>query len=370
MEEKKADFAIDSEEIHVPLPLPPAATANSIRFFDNEQPISLPSSRLRFHVVLIVAQAGFAGYEVLVRRRFGKGSSIIVYSVYKNCLGFMVLRFLSSFVEKKRKPVLNFPALFATFFLGVFGVCVSELCYLQGLKYTTPIFASAMRNVIPAFTFIFALIFRMEKVDIEKSHGIVKLVGTILLICGWMTLLVYKGQELLMSHFSYGNIPTLSIAHHSIRLGVIHLELNNEQYGILFLVISCVSFSIFLTLQGFLMEKYAAPISFASFAFFFGTIQVAVIAAIYVHHKSQWLKFSIADGINIAYGGIIGSMVFGIQSWGVKQGGPMLVAAYQPLETIITIILAFFLLRESLNLGSLVGGSIILLGLYLVVWGK
>ncbi|XP_024535902.1 protein WALLS ARE THIN 1 [Selaginella moellendorffii] len=181
MEEKKADFAIDSEEIHVPLPLPPAATANSIRFFDNEQPISLPSSRLRFHVVLIVAQAGFAGYEVLVRRRFGKGSSIIVYSVYKNCLGFMVLRFLSSFVEK---------------------VCVSELCYLQGLKYTTPIFASAMRNVIPAFTFIFALIFRMEKVDIEKSHGIVKLVGTILLICGWMTLLVYKGQELLMSHFS------------------------------------------------------------------------------------------------------------------------------------------------------------------------
>ncbi|XP_024535901.1 uncharacterized protein LOC112348082 [Selaginella moellendorffii] len=63
-------------------------------------------------------------------------------------------------------------------------------------------------------------------------------------------------------------------------------------------------------------------------------------------------------------------MVFGIQSWGVKQGGPMLVAAYQPLETIITIILAFFLLRESLNLGSLVGGSIILLGLYLVVWGK
>ncbi|RHN77058.1 hypothetical protein MtrunA17_Chr1g0150641 [Medicago truncatula] len=49
--------------------------------------------------------------------------------------------------------------IFRIFLLGVLGV-VAQLFGYKGLEYTTPTLASSLSNLIPAFTFILAIIFR------------------------------------------------------------------------------------------------------------------------------------------------------------------------------------------------------------------
>ncbi|KAE9584373.1 hypothetical protein Lalb_Chr00c21g0406221 (mitochondrion) [Lupinus albus] len=48
----------------------------------------------------------------------------------------------------------------------------------MGMKYTSTTFASATINVLPAITFIMALVFRLEKVNLKKIHSLAKVIGT------------------------------------------------------------------------------------------------------------------------------------------------------------------------------------------------
>mgnify|MGYP006905970063 CR=1 FL=1 len=42
-----------------------------------------------------------------------------------------------------------------------------------------------------------------------------------------------------------------------------------------------------------------------------------------------------------------------LQAWCAYEGGPILVAAYQPLQTILVAILSYVFLEETLSLGRL-----------------
>jgi len=59
--------------------------------------------------------------------------------------------------------------LILTFVIG--GRVIAQLCGYKGLNYTSPTLASALSNLIPAFTFILAIIFRC----ISLSHQTAKI---------------------------------------------------------------------------------------------------------------------------------------------------------------------------------------------------
>ena len=54
----------------------------------------------------------------------------------------------------------------------------------------------------------------------------------------------------------------------------------------------------------------------------------------------------------------------------MKSRGLVFVTAFNPLCMIIVAALGSFVLAEQLHLGSIIGGFIIAMGLYSVVWGK
>ncbi|KAH7316077.1 hypothetical protein KP509_21G077600 [Ceratopteris richardii] len=56
--------------------------------------------------------------------------------------------------------------------------------------------------------------------------------------------------------------------------------------------------------------------------------------------------------------------------WCVQKGGAVITALYQPVQTIITAVLTFLFVREDFFLGSLIGGLLIIGGLYVVIWGQ
>lgn len=53
-----------------------------------------------------------------------------------------------------------------------------------------------------------------------------------------------------------------------------------------------------------------------------------------------------------------------------EEKGPVFVTMFSPLLTILVAILAYFVFGEKLYLGSIIGAVIVILGMYVILWGK
>ncbi|KAM7489902.1 hypothetical protein LguiB_027386 [Lonicera macranthoides] len=54
----------------------------------------------------------------------------------------------------------------------------------------------------------------------------------------------------------------------------------------------------------------------------------------------------------------------------MREKGPVFATAFNPLSMVIVAIMGSFILSEQLDIGRLIGAIIIVIGLYLVIWGK
>jgi len=58
-----------------------------------------------------------------------------------------------------------------------------------------------------------------------------------------------------------------------------------------------------------------------------------------------------------------------LAAWANHQSGPVLIAAYTPMHNLFSTIFGTIFLNSALFMGSLLGASSILIGLFLVIWG-
>ncbi|KAK9196950.1 hypothetical protein WN943_005083 [Citrus x changshan-huyou] len=80
------------------------------------------------------------------------------------------------------------------FVLGLLGPVIDQNFYYAGIKFTSPTFSCAMSNMLPAMTFVMAVLCRMEKVDIKKIRCQAKIVGAIVTVAGAMLMTLYTGN--------------------------------------------------------------------------------------------------------------------------------------------------------------------------------
>ncbi|KAM0989552.1 hypothetical protein ACFX15_012978 [Malus domestica] len=102
----------------------------------------------------------------------------------------------------------------------------------------------------------------------------------------------------------------------------------------------------------------------------FGTIQSAIVTLILEHDLQVWNIHSTLEIVSGLFAGFATGLTFSFQTWCVSIRGPLFVAMFTPLCTVITTIVAAVFLHEELYLGSLVGGVAVVIGLYIVLWGK
>ncbi|CAN1326295.1 WAT1-related protein At4g28040 [Linum perenne] len=76
-----------------------------------------------------------------------------------------------------------------------------------------------------------------------------------------------------------------------------------------------------------------------------------------------WSLWIILQGITLAMT-ILG------QAWCVGQRGPIFPAIFDPLCTIITTVFSAIFLHEQIYMGGLIGAVMVIIGLYIVLWGK
>ncbi|XP_058225423.1 protein WALLS ARE THIN 1 [Rhododendron vialii] len=325
---------------------------------------SIPE-RFQLHIAMLALQFGYAGFHVVSRAALNMGISKIVFPVYRNILALLLLLPFAYFLEKKERPPLTLSLLVQFFLLAVVGITANQGFYLLGLDHTSPTFASAIQNSVPAITFIMAAVLRIEQVRLNRKDGISKVMGTILCVVGASVITLYKGPTI------YSPTPPSQRVNSPILLSLGDASGKNWTLGCIFLIGHCLSWAAWLVLQSPILKKYPARLSFTSYQCFFGVLQFLVIAAFLERDPQAWLIHSGGELLSVFYAGVVASgIAFAVQIWCIDRGGPVFVAVYQPVQTLVVAIMASLALGEEFYLGGIIGAVLIITGLYFVLWGK
>ncbi|KAK8596679.1 hypothetical protein V6N13_001285 [Hibiscus sabdariffa] len=320
--------------------------------------------RLQLHMAMLALQFGYAGFHVVSRAALNMGVGKIVFLVYRNIIAFLLLLPFAYFLEKKDRPGITLNLLLHFFLLALVGITANQGFYLLGLENTSPTFASAIQNSVPAITFLMAAMFGIEKVRLNRRDGVSKVIGTALCVAGASVITLYRGPTI-YSPTPPLNRPTPMF----VSLG--DAKGKNWTLGCLFLIGHCLSWSGWLVLQAPVLKKYPARLSVTSYTCFFGLIQFLVIAAVFERDAQAWIFRSGGEVFTILYAGVVASgIAFAVQIWCIDRGGPVFVAVYQPVQTLVVAIMASVALGEEFYLGGVIGAVLIIAGLYLVLYGK
>ncbi|CAD6338860.1 unnamed protein product [Miscanthus lutarioriparius] len=74
--------------------------------------------------------------------------------------------------------------------------------------------------------------------------------------------------------------------------------------------------------------------------------------------------------ISIHQGIVATGLAWSLKIWCINKGGPLFIAVFQPLQTVMVAILAAIFLGDQLYTGGVIGAAIIVIGLYSVLWTK
>ncbi|CAI9755828.1 unnamed protein product [Fraxinus pennsylvanica] len=315
------------------------------------------------YMAMVSLQFGYAGMYIITMLSFKHGFSHWILVVYRHAFATIVFAPLAFFLERKTRPKLTLSVFWKIMLLGFLEPVLDQNLYYVGMKLTSATFTAATANVLPAITFIMAVIFRMEKVNLKQLHSLAKVIGTGITLLGTMLMTFYKG-------------PVVDILPHS--LGGSHHEITTsgsaDQHwvaGTIMLLSCIVGWSGFFILQNKTLKEYPAELSLTSLVCFMGMVEGGVVAVIMERHTSAWAIGFDSRLLASAYSGIVCSgIAYYLQSVVNKIRGPVFVTAFSPLSMIITAILGSMVLAEQIHLGSLIGAIIIVFGLYSVVWGK
>ncbi|KAL3629960.1 hypothetical protein CASFOL_026272 [Castilleja foliolosa] len=320
------------------------------------------------YIGMISLQFGYAGMNIITKISLNGGMSHYVLVVYRHAIATAVIAPFAFFFERKAQPKITFPVFMQIFVLALLGPVIDQNLYYAGLKLTSPTFSCAMSNMLPALTFVMAIIFRMEKVDIKKVISQAKVVGTVITVAGAMLMTLYKGPLVEMAwskHRQSGTTTTTTSA---------GAETSDRDWfiGCVLLIIATLAWASLFILQKAALKTYSNhQLSLTSMVCGVGTIQAVAVTLVMEHDTSAW---SIGWDMNLlaaAYAGIVTSSIsYYVQGLVMKTKGPVFATAFSPLMMIIVAVMGSFILAEKIYLGGVIGAAIIVVGLYAVLWGK
>ncbi|CAL4910752.1 unnamed protein product [Urochloa decumbens] len=316
--------------------------------------------------VAMVIQAIMASTVILSKAAFDRGLSTFVYVFYRLAAASLFLTPLAILLERRRAPPMSLRLLAKMFLYALVGNAVSMSLYNASLRYTSATVASAMCNSIPAITFFLALLMRMEAIKMRSSSGMAKITGITLCLAGALVIALYTGQSL-----SPLNRHRVLAGHGDKQQAVEQLSKGVWIMGTFLMLLSCVAWALWIVFQGVLLKEYPNKLLATLIQCLFGTIQSCLVAAVVERgHPSRWKLGLDVSLLAVAYSGIVGTGIcFYLQTWCVGMKGPVFLAMWNPLSLMLTV-LCSSLLGETVHLGSILGGILLVGGLYCVLWGK
>ncbi|KAL1355282.1 hypothetical protein HN51_007329 [Arachis hypogaea] len=310
-------------------------------------------------VGMVMAMVLQSGSMVVIKAAMNDDFNKYVLIVYSLALSTLLLLPFLFLLPRSERPTLSFSTLCNLFLLSLCGSSGQIFAYV-GIDLSSPTLASAMLNLIPALTFVLALLFRMEKVEWGHFSIQAKVLGTVVSIGGAFVVILYKGPPIFKAPISSLSSIPLSFSPHF-----------NWILGGFFCVADSFVASIWYIYQASVIRNYPAVMVTVFFQLLFSTIQCSIFALIAVRDQSAWQLKLDTGLIAIFYQAIAATTLrYLLCTWSVQKAGPFFCSMFKPILIIFTVIMGALFLGDDFYLGSLIGAVIIVVGFYGVMWGK
>ncbi|XP_048326659.2 WAT1-related protein At5g07050 [Ziziphus jujuba] len=314
---------------------------------------------------MVVIQLANGVTNILIKISLDKGFSQLVFVVYRHLIAMLLLGPFAYVLERNQRPSLSFSIITKIFVLSSLGTTIHLNVYYAGLAYTSPTVACALSNVSPCLTFLIALLLRMEKLKIASMRSKAKVLGTVICVCGSLVFTIWKGHLLK----GFVEKPLIDIKAGSV--GEFKHTKQNWIKGVALILISYIALSGWLILQAVVLKVYPARLSLNTMICFFASLQSSILALFFERTPTSWkLQWDVNLLTTVYCGVVIAAFVYYLQLWCISNKGPVFVAMFSPLLLIFVAIFSAIAFAERLHLGSLMGAFVIIVGLYLVLWGK
>ncbi|KAF3662401.1 putative serine/threonine-protein kinase PBS1-like [Capsicum annuum] len=194
----------------------------------------------------------------------------------------------------------------------------------------------------------------MEKFENKSLSTVAKTIGTLVLIIGALVATLYKGPQI----FGIGPLNSILTTHSDWVIG-----------GLLTMICSLIA-SVFIISQAFVLKKYPTELILMLFYSCCIAILCAISSLVTERDRNSWSLSPRSRLMALLYSGLFGNVFqLCIGSWCIKKKGPFFIVVFQPLGTVIALGASMFM-GEIIYVGSLVGSIIIVVGFFLVIWGK
>ncbi|KAK1299824.1 WAT1-related protein [Acorus calamus] len=267
----------------------------------------------------------FAGLNVLNKLAIEDGMSPRVLVAYRYLSATAILGPLAFFVERKRRPRLTLMLVFRALLSGCFG---------------------------------------LESLAIQTVAGKAKLIGTLIVAGGAMLLALYEGMEIHLTHHQHH--------HDGHNTASIHPESSSHALGSSLAVAYCISSAIWLIIQAKMITKDKRLCSETALMCLMASMQAVVFALIV--ERDNWGVWRLGFDVRlltVAYSGVLTTpLTLIVMSWCIQKKGPLFTSIFNPLTLVIVDILGSIFLKEKLHLGSILGAVLIVIGVYMVLWGE
>ncbi|ONK75699.1 uncharacterized protein A4U43_C03F19610 [Asparagus officinalis] len=316
------------------------------------------------YLAMIFLQFGYAGMYVISVASLKQGMNHYVLVVYRNIVAAAVMApFALWFESKKVRPKMTLRIFLKIMALALLEPVLDQNLYYMGAKATSASFAAALYNILPAITFILAVVLRMEKIKIKSLRSQAKVVGTFVTVAGALLMILYKGPVVEF-------VWTKGRPHHNENGGSPD-ESSHWLMGTILLLISCLCWACFFILQANTLRSYPAELSLTTLICSMGAVESSAIALVMERSMQPWIIGWDARLFTAVYSGVVCSgIAYYVQGIVMKERGPVFVTAFNPMCMIIVAVMGSIILAEDITLGTVIGAAIIVIGLYSLIWGK
>uniref|UniRef100_A0A8I6WM02 WAT1-related protein n=1 Tax=Hordeum vulgare subsp. vulgare TaxID=112509 RepID=A0A8I6WM02_HORVV len=321
------------------------------------------------YVVAVAIQALYAGLFIISKAAFDSGINTYVFIFYRLTAATALLlptALINNTCRRSRStastppPAMSCRLLLKLFLCALLGNTFTLNVYNVSLKQTSATVGTAASNSMPVITFLLALVLKMETIKLRSRSGLGKLVGIMICLAGVLVIAFYIGPSI---H---------PLAHHPVFAHKLQRINNGEWIRATFLLIlACTTWSFWIALQVPILKEYPNKLMATAMQCLFGALQSFVVAAVAERDFQKW-KLGLDIGLlAVLYSAFLGTgALMYLQAWCAEMSGPVFVVMWNPLALVFTIFCSLFFLGEIVHLGSILGGALLVGGLYMVLWGK
>ncbi|KAK4488114.1 hypothetical protein RD792_003856 [Penstemon davidsonii] len=174
--------------------------------------------------MMVVVEFGLSMVNIQFKKGLEQGMNHLITVAYRQIISTIFLFPLAWFWERTSWSELTTWVTGQMFLSALLGLTLSQYLFLVGLDYTSATLTGAFINIVPVVTFVLALPFGMEKVNMKRNSGRAKGIvgsGICFVVMSWC---VKQRGPVFTSAFSpllqiFAAIFDVTILHEEIYLG-------------------------------------------------------------------------------------------------------------------------------------------------------